>query len=57
MYIEPDMRWDAIQELFGKPGKPVVNNGGSSSHPFGATYFYGFHGIIFEVRIYVVLFI
>jgi len=47
--VEPDMKWEVVQTLFGKSGKPVVNNRGSSANPFGATFFYGYHGIIFEV--------
>lgn len=43
------MRWDTVQSLLGKASKPVVNNRGSSANPFGATYFYGYNGIIFEV--------
>lgn len=43
------MRWDTVQSLLGKASKPVVNNRGSSANPFGATYFYGYHGVIFEV--------
>jgi hypothetical protein len=49
VYIEPDMRWDTVQSLFGKASKPVVNSRGSTANPFGATYFYGYSGIIFEV--------
>jgi len=52
--IEPDMKWEMVQGLFGKRykskiGKPVVNNRGSSANPFGATYFFGYRDIIFEV--------
>jgi hypothetical protein len=49
VYIEPDMRWDGIQGLFGKASKPVVNSRTTSTNPFGATYFYGYPGVIFEV--------
>jgi len=47
--IDPDMKWPSIQSLFGQAGKPVVNNRGSSANPFGATYFFGYRDIIFEV--------
>jgi len=49
VFIEPDMKWEEVQGLFGKTGKPVVNNRGSSANPFGATYFFGYRDIIFEV--------
>ncbi|KYQ92158.1 UPF0183 family protein [Tieghemostelium lacteum] len=48
-FIHPDLKWDDVQKIYGKSGKPVVNNRGSSSNPFGSTYFYGYSGIIFEV--------
>jgi len=48
-YIEPDMKWDVVQNLFGKAGKPVVNNRGSTANPFGATFFFGYRDVIFEV--------
>ncbi|GAM19269.1 hypothetical protein SAMD00019534_024440 [Acytostelium subglobosum LB1] len=48
-FIHPDMKWDEVQNVFGKSGKPVVNNRGSISNPFGSTYFYGYPGIIFEI--------
>ncbi|EFA80378.1 UPF0183 family protein [Heterostelium album PN500] len=47
--IHPDMKWEEVQNIFGKSGKPVVNNRGSISNPFGSTYFYGYPGIIFEI--------
>eukprot|EP01132_Coremiostelium_polycephalum_P005293 gene5293-6590_t len=47
--IHPDLKWGEVQEIYGKCGKPVVNNRGSNSNPFGSTYFYGYSGIIFEI--------
>eukprot|EP01112_Ceratiomyxa_fruticulosa_P014404 TRINITY_DN4120_c0_g1_i4.p1 TRINITY_DN4120_c0_g1~~TRINITY_DN4120_c0_g1_i4.p1 ORF type:complete len:413 (+),score=74.42 TRINITY_DN4120_c0_g1_i4:749-1987(+) len=51
VYITADMKWDTIVSLYsnGKSGKPVINNRGSTQNPFGATYFYGFKDVIFEV--------
>ncbi|EGG14817.1 UPF0183 family protein [Cavenderia fasciculata] len=47
--IHPDMKWEEVQQVYGKSGKPVVNNRGSVSNPFGSTFFYGYPGIIFEI--------
>eukprot|EP01135_Chromosphaera_perkinsii_P007843 Nk52_evm35s1020 gene=Nk52_evmTU35s1020 len=45
-----DSTWKEIQSSFGEPtARPVVFNKGSSSSPFGSTYFYGYDYIIFEV--------
>ncbi|EGC28642.1 hypothetical protein DICPUDRAFT_159906 [Dictyostelium purpureum] len=48
-FVHPDLKWDDVQKIFGKGGKPVVNNRGSVSNPFGSTYFYGYSGIIYEI--------
>eukprot|EP01137_Pigoraptor_chileana_P016154 Opistho-2@72750 len=48
--VDPDTKWDDVLVNFGKPiGKPVVFKRGSSSNPFGATFFYGYQQLIFEV--------
>jgi len=47
--IHPDSKWSDIQRILGPTGKPVVQNRGSNTNPFGATLFYGYQGIIFEV--------
>jgi len=47
-----DTKWDEVLKIFGQlgnPTKPVVHSRGSNSNPFGATLFYGYKGIIFEV--------
>jgi len=47
--ITPNMKWTDVQKILGPAGKPVVNNRGSNTNPFGATLFYGYKDIIFEV--------
>jgi len=46
--VHPDSKWPDIQPYFGVSGKPVVHNQ-SSANPFGATLFYGYKNVIFEV--------
>jgi len=52
--IDPHMKWDEIQSLLekyqmGKTGKPLIYNRGSTANPFGATFYYAYKDIIFEV--------
>jgi len=47
--ITPNTKWTEVQKILGSAGKPVVNNRGSNTNPFGATLFYGYSDIIFEV--------
>eukprot|EP01117_Protostelium_nocturnum_P018942 TRINITY_DN8044_c0_g1_i1.p1 TRINITY_DN8044_c0_g1~~TRINITY_DN8044_c0_g1_i1.p1 ORF type:complete len:378 (-),score=75.71 TRINITY_DN8044_c0_g1_i1:52-1185(-) len=47
--VSPDTKWAEVQKELGPCGKPVVHNKGSNTNPFGATLFYGYKGIIFEV--------
>ncbi|PRP82003.1 hypothetical protein PROFUN_10497 [Planoprotostelium fungivorum] len=47
--ITPNTQWTTIQQEMGGCGKPVVHNRGSNTNPFGATLFYGYKGLIFEV--------
>jgi len=52
--IDPHMKWDDIQNflekhMMGKTGKPLIYNRGSTANPFGATFYYAYRDIIFEV--------
>jgi len=47
--ITPNTKWTEVQKILGPCGKPVVNNRGSNTNPFGATLFYGYKDIVFEV--------
>jgi len=47
--IIPDSKWDDVQRIFGKGGRPTIHTRPSNLNPFGATHFYGYRDIIFEI--------
>ncbi|XP_014663843.1 PREDICTED: UPF0183 protein C16orf70 homolog isoform X2 [Priapulus caudatus] len=53
LYITTLSTWNSVQDLLNKPSeKPVVLNRSSSTNttnPFGSTFCYGYHNLIFEV--------
>lgn len=49
LIVGPDSKWPMVEETLGSIGQPVVYNRGTNTNPFGATYFYGFRNLIFEV--------
>lgn len=38
-----------VQAILGDGGRATIHTRGSGSNPFGATYVYGYRGIVFEV--------
>eukprot|EP00742_Colponemidia_sp_Colp-10_P002943 GILJ01003140.1.p1 GENE.GILJ01003140.1~~GILJ01003140.1.p1 ORF type:complete len:454 (+),score=54.12 GILJ01003140.1:99-1460(+) len=47
--INSDMTWTQIQQILGPASRPLVMSDGGTLQPFGPTYFYAYHDIIFEV--------
>eukprot|EP00164_Ancoracysta_twista_P000607 GFYU01000803.1.p1 GENE.GFYU01000803.1~~GFYU01000803.1.p1 ORF type:complete len:385 (+),score=88.50 GFYU01000803.1:285-1439(+) len=47
--FDSNTKWDEISKMLGTAGRPMINNKGSMTNPFGATLFYGYKNIIFEV--------
>ncbi|KAI9354051.1 hypothetical protein DFJ73DRAFT_759498 [Zopfochytrium polystomum] len=48
--VDCNMMWESISKALGPPsGPPVIFNKAAGSNPFGATSFYGYENIIFEV--------
>lgn len=47
--ITVDSTFSDIEKLFGKAGRPMVNNRSSASNPFGATLVYAYDGVLFQV--------
>jgi len=43
------VQWGAIHSIMGQAAGPMVHTRGLAANPFGATYFHGYKGVLFEV--------